>query len=109
MATVVNGEECAVKDRGNGAGAGYDAQGSCVVGVVIVVIGVTIKVLEGFHHQVARSMTGMTAGRMMSRERKCPPVAETMETVGLWPIKEYIQRRKDTVAAQVAYLPIYEL
>ena len=37
------------------------------------------------------------------------PVAEVMESAGLWPIKEYIQRIQDTAAAQVACRPIYEL
>ena len=45
----------------------------------------------------------------MSGEWEWPPVAEALETAGLWPIKEYIQRRQDTVAAQVACHPIYEL
>ena len=37
------------------------------------------------------------------------PVAEALETAGLWPIKEYIQQRSDTVKVQVAFWTIYEL
>ena len=32
-----------------------------------------------------------------------------MEAVGIWKMKEYIQRRQDTIAAQVALRKIYEL
>ena len=34
---------------------------------------------------------------------------EALEIARLWPIKEYIQRRQGTVAAQVVCRPIYEL
>ena len=36
-------------------------------------------------------------------------MVELLETFGLCPIKEYIKRRQDNVAEQVAYWPIYEL
>ena len=38
-----------------------------------------------------------------------PSVADALENAGLWPINKYIQRRKNTVAVQLAYMPIYEL
>ena len=37
------------------------------------------------------------------------PVAEVMESAGLWPIKEYIQRSQETIAAKVACQNIYEM
>ena len=67
-----------------------------------VVTGDMLKVIECFHHQVARRMTGATAQHMAGGEWEWPLVAETMETSGLWKIKGYIKRRKDTVVAQVA-------
>ena len=36
-------------------------------------------------------------------------MAYTLETAGLWTIKEYIQQIRDTIAVQVACRPIYEL
>ena len=36
-------------------------------------------------------------------------MAEALETDRLFPIKEYMQKRKATVSAQVACWPIYEL
>ena len=68
-----------------------------------------LKVLEGFHHRVARIITGMALQRMTGREWEWPQVAEALETAGLWTIKEYIQQRQDTGAAQVECRPIYEL
>ena len=38
-----------------------------------------------------------------------PPLAEALETAGLWIIKEYMQQCKSTVEAQVALWKIYEL
>ena len=34
---------------------------------------------------------------------------EALDTAGLWPIKEYIHQRKDTVAAHAACRPKYEI
>ena len=45
----------------------------------------------------------------MGREWELPPVDDALDTAGLWPIKEYIQRRQATFVAQVACQPIYEL
>ena len=65
-----------------------------------VVTGSMLRVMERFHHQTEKRITGMTAQCTTSWE--CPPVAEALETSGPWPIKEYIQHRQDTVAEQVA-------
>ena len=58
-----------------------------------MVMGAMIKLLEGFNHQVAIIITGMTVQRITVRERECPLVSEALETAGLWPITDYIQQR----------------
>ena len=50
----------------------------------------------------------MSARRMTSREWEWTPVSYALDTAGLWPIKEYSQQRKASIAAHVAYRPIYE-
>ena len=67
-----------------------------------------LKVLEGFHNKELRRIVGMTAQNMTGGECEWPPVAEALETAGIWPIKEYIQLSQDTVT-QVSCHPIYEL
>ena len=71
-----------------------------------VVTGAMLKVLEGLHHRLARRITGMMA---MNRDWEWTPADEALETAGLWPIKEYIQRRQNKIAAQVSCRTIYEL
>ena len=65
--------EGGVGDKGNGVGAVYYVQVifqsvSLYESESCVVTGVMLKVLEVFHHQIARSMTGMTAHSMTSEE-----------------------------------------
>ena len=43
-----------------------------------VVMGVMLKVLEGFHHRVSRRISGMTVQREEGREWDYPPVADAM-------------------------------
>ena len=68
-----------------------------------------LKVLDGFRHQVSRRITGKTGHSTTGREWECPPAAEALDTTGIYPIKEYIQRRQATIAAHVAFSTIYEL
>ena len=63
-----------------------------------MVTGDIIKVLEGFHHQAARRVTGMTATRGAGGEWEYPPVVVAMEAVVLHPIREYIRRWQETIA-----------
>ena len=51
----------------------------------------------------------MTTQRVEDGEWEFPPVADAMEAAWIWPIKEYIQRRQVTIAAQMACRTIYEL
>ena len=74
-----------------------------------VVTGASLKVLEGFYHQAARRIGGSTARRAEEGEWEYPLLADSLESTGIWQIKEYIQRLQDTIAAQVACRPIYEL
>ena len=46
---------------------------------------------------------------MTGGEWKWPLVAFVLDTAGIWPIKEYIQRRLATIVYQVACRTIYEL
>ena len=59
-----------------------------------VVMGNILKVIEGFHHRLERSITGMMAWCTTIRGWDLPPVAEALYTAGIWPIKEYIYQRK---------------
>ena len=53
-----------------------------------VVIGAIFKVLEGFHHWVARSNTEKSAQCTTGREWERPPVSGGIYTAGLLKIKE---------------------
>ena len=68
-----------------------------------------IKVLEGFHHWVARRMTGLTEKRGAGGEWEHPPVVEAMEAVEINPIGVYIIRSQATISEMVASRPMYEL
>ena len=74
-----------------------------------VVTEVTLKLIQGLHHKAEISVTGMMARRTTSGEWEWPLMAEVLDTDGILKIKEYIQRRRVTIAAQVACRPIYEL
>ena len=39
----------------------------------------------------------------------CPPIEDALEQTGLWPTREYIHRRQQTVAQLIATRPIYDL
>ena len=61
--------------------------------------------LEGFHHRVARRISGETP-RLVGQEWVHPPVAEALEACGLVPIREYLDRRHCTIVDHVATRPI---
>ena len=66
------------------------------------------KVLEGFHHRIARRISGKVAQRV-GEEWHYPPIEEALEEAGLWPMREYIRRRQATIADFIATRPIFEL
>ena len=53
-----------------------------------MVMGETLKVLEGFNHRSARSIAGMVDWRAEDGEWEYPLMADAMEAAGLWKIKE---------------------
>ena len=67
------------------------------------------KALEGFHHRVARRISGLVAQRTGPNEWHYPPIEEALEQTGLWPMREYIYRRQNTIAQEIAVRPIYEM
>ena len=54
-------------------------------------------------------ITVMTADHVAYGKWEYPPLVADLEAVGLYPIQEYIQRQYATMAAQVAFQPIYDL
>ena len=68
-----------------------------------------LKVLEGFHHQADRRITGMAVTCAVGGEWGYPQVVVALEDTGLNPTMEYIRRWKATIEEKVACRPIYEL
>ena len=61
-------------------------------GCIWVVTKAMMKVLEGFHHRVARRISGRLARRVGEGGWDWSSVAETLEAADRWPRKEYIWR-----------------
>ena len=83
-----NGGEGGVQYGGKGVSTGYYVQVSRAVGVYIWerelgVMGAMLKVLERFHHLLARRVTGMTAQYTMVGMCEWTQVAEALETSGI--------------------------
>ena len=53
----------------------------------LLMLGVMLKVLEGFHHRAARWIAGMTARCGEDGELDYPLMADAMEAAGLCTIK----------------------
>ena len=75
----------------------------------LVVMRAMLKVIEGFHFCLARSITAITARLTPRGDWECPPVAEYLGTSGLWTNKDFIQRMQDTIVVQMVFRPIYKL
>jgi hypothetical protein len=71
-----------------------------------VVTPAMMRVLEGFHHKVARRISGKMA-RLTGTGWYYPPIAEALDEAGLHPIREYIRRRQATIEQYVATRPIF--
>ena len=109
-----HGSKGAIKDRSNSASPGIDIQGGDTVSAII-----WQRDLGGdqgdaqfpvrFHHWVARRMTGMTAKRGAGGEWGYLSLVEAIESVGIHPIRVYIQRRQTPIADRVACRPVYTL
>lgn len=67
------------------------------------------RLLEGFHHRVVRQITGdRTRYCRRTGEWTSTDIAVVMEKAGMFPIREYISRRRSTIADYVATRPIYQ-
>ena len=67
-----------------------------------------MKVLDRFHHRVARRISGMVA-RLVDGEWFYPPLEAAMEAVGLFPMKVYVRKRQATIEQYIATRPILQL
>jgi hypothetical protein len=68
-----------------------------------------VKVLESFHHKVARRITGKMPTLLLSGEWHYPPLADALLEAGLYPLRTYIQRRQATITRHIVTRPIYQL
>ena len=66
------------------------------------------KVLAGFHHRVARRLTGLYP-KLQGGQWVYPPVEEALEAAALYPMDEYLTRRRNTLLPQVINRPVYGL
>jgi hypothetical protein len=97
-------------------GASHKARGHFYVAIVQAVLlygckawTVTprmLRVLEGFHHKVARRISGKMARQTANGTWYYPPLRTALEEAGLFPIQEYIRRRQATLAQYIATRPI---
>jgi hypothetical protein len=69
-----------------------------------------LSVLEGFHHRVARRLSGKRPFYLPREDQWVyPPIEEALEAASLYPIKHYISVRQNTLAENVATRPILDL
>lgn len=73
------------------------------------VTGAMLKVLDSFHHRIARRITGKMARRSPDGEWVYPPLQEALQEAGLYSMQEYIRRRQRTVEQYIAVRPIHTL
>jgi len=68
-----------------------------------------LKALEGFHHRVARQLTGKV-GRYLPREDRWvyPPIDEVLAEAGLFKLEVYIRRRQNRIVDYVSTRPIMD-
>jgi hypothetical protein len=66
--------------------------------------------LEGFHKQIARRLTGRTpVYHRREDEWQYLPLGNALEEDGMFPIDEYIIRRRNKIAEFVATRPLYAI
>ena len=68
----------------------------------------TLLALRGFHHRVARRITGMLPA-LQDGEWVTPPAGEALRAAGMHSIDEYITVRQRTIVEKVATRPIMQL
>jgi hypothetical protein len=75
-----------------------------------VITSQVLKVLEGFHHRVARRLTGKRPYYLPGEDQWVyPPIETALEEASLYRIEHYIGGRQNTLADNVATRPILEL
>ena len=67
------------------------------------------RILGGFHHRVARWISGKIPRRREEGVGEYPPLEYAMRVSGLEEIETYISRRKNKVAKYIATHPIMNL
>jgi hypothetical protein len=73
------------------------------------VTGAMLKVLDIFHHRIARCITGKMAQRLPDGEWVYPPLQEVIQESGLCSMQEYIRCRQRMVEQYIAVRPIHTL
>jgi Reverse transcriptase (RNA-dependent DNA polymerase)/Ulp1 protease family, C-terminal catalytic domain len=68
-----------------------------------------LKALNGFHHRIARKISGLMPTRIDDNNWYYPPIEDALEIAGLYTITEYIRTRQNTLAAYVATRPILQV
>ena len=71
-----------------------------------VVMDTMMKILEGFHHSIARRILGVTVGKGEGGEWEWALVDATVEEIGIWTIREYVGRRQVKIIDYVLGIPI---
>ena len=76
-----------------------------------VVTPAMLSILDGYHHWVCRRISGLLPPFIPSEDRweKQPPAWRAMRKSGLFPIEEYIFRRRKTVARTATTRPVFDL
>jgi hypothetical protein len=66
--------------------------------------------LEAFHRRIAKCLTGRDVFYLRrERHRDCSPLGNTMKEAGLWPLEEYITRRRNRLVDFVVTRPLFAL
>ena len=75
-----------------------------------VVTPAVLKVLNSFHHRMARRLSGKQP-RYLPRENRWeyPPIEEALEVAGLYTMDHYIEVRRNTLVRNISTRPILEL
>ena len=68
-----------------------------------------LKTLEGFHHRVARQLTGRQPRRRNANTWVYPPIAEALSEAGLFPMSTYLARRREYLKAFVQDRPLLNI
>ena len=65
-----------------------------------------LQTLRGFHHRVARSLTGLKP-RLQNGEWVYPPIEDALQAAGMHPMERYIVRRRRTIMERLPRSPHY--